>query len=95
MVNLIQVNTQTFVELTAYINMLWSAPLQIVLSVSILWSYLGPSSLAGVFLMVLFIPWNIYLTKKSKELQRLKLKQQDSRIKITNEILNGIKVKTS
>lgn len=92
MVNLIQVNTQTFVDLTAYINMLWSAPLQIILSVIILWSYLGPASLAGVLLMVLFIPLNIYLSNKSKVLQRLKLKQQDSRIKLTNEILNGIKV---
>ena len=42
--------------------------------------------------MVLFIPVNIYLSTKSKELQRQKLKQQDSRIKITNEILNGVKV---
>jgi len=43
--------------------------------------------------MIIFIPVNIYLSTKSKELQRQKLKQQDSRIKITNEILNGVKVK--
>jgi len=54
---------------------------------------LGPSSLAGVLTMIIFIPVNIYLSTKSKELQRQKLKQQDSRIKITNEILNGVKVK--
>ncbi len=42
--------------------------------------------------MIIFIPVNIYLSTKSKELQRQKLKQQDSRIKITNEILNGVKV---
>lgn len=87
-----QVNTQSFVDLTSYINMLWSAPLQVIISVVLLWSYLGPSSLAGLALMILFIPINIFLSAKSKALQRQKLKQQDTRIKLTNEILNGIKV---
>lgn len=36
MVNLLQVNTQSFMELTVYINNLWSAPLQIIVSVIIL-----------------------------------------------------------
>lgn len=91
-VNLMQVNTQTFVDLTTYLNMLWSAPLQIIISVAMLWRYLGVASLAGLATMILFIPINIYLSNKSKMLQISKLKYQDSRIKLTNEILNGIKV---
>jgi len=31
MVNLMQVNTQSFIELTAYLNFIWSAPLQIAI----------------------------------------------------------------
>lgn len=87
-----QVNTQTFVELTPYLNMLWSAPLQIIVSIALLWQYLGVASLAGLATMIIFIPLNIFLSSRAKILQVQKLKLQDSRIKLTNEILNGIKV---
>lgn len=87
-----QVNTQTFVDLTTYLNMLWSAPLQIAISIALLWQYLGIASLAGVATMVLFIPLNVFLSNKAKMLQIQKLKCQDSRIKLTNEVMNGIKV---
>ncbi len=57
-----------------------------------LWQYLGVASLAGLATMVTFIPINAWLSNKSKVLQAQKLKFQDSRIKLLNEILNGIKV---
>lgn len=46
-VNLMAVDAQRFMDLTAYINMLWSAPLQITLALYFLWDLLGPSVLAG------------------------------------------------
>lgn len=46
-VNLMAVDAQRFMDLTAYINMLWSAPLQIGLALYFLWDLLGPSVLAG------------------------------------------------
>jgi ABC-type multidrug transport system fused ATPase/permease subunit len=92
MVNLMQVNTQSFVELTAYVNMVWSAPFQIIVCLIMLWSYLGAASLAGLATMILFIPLSAFLSNKAKILQTSKLKFQDSRIKLINEILNGIKV---
>ena len=92
MVNIMQVNTQSFVELLTYINMIWSAPLQIIICIVLLWKYLGPASLAGLATMILFIPLNAFLSNKAKILQTKKLKFQDSRIKLISEILNGIKV---
>lgn len=46
-VNLMSVDAQRFMDLTTYINMLWSAPLQIGLALYFLWAILGPSVLAG------------------------------------------------
>lgn len=46
-VNLMAVDAQRFMDLTAYINMIWSAPLQIALALYFLWDLLGPSVLAG------------------------------------------------
>ena len=43
--------------------------------------------------MVLMIPLNIWLGNWSKKLQVKQMSHKDSRIKLVNEVLNGIKVK--
>lgn len=40
-VNLMSVDAQKFMDLTTYINMIWSAPLQISLALYFLWDLLG------------------------------------------------------
>ncbi|XP_075847189.1 ATP-binding cassette sub-family C member 3 isoform X1 [Microtus pennsylvanicus] len=61
MVNLMSVDAQRFMDVSPFINLLWSAPLQVILAIYFLW-----------------------------QVQQMKFK--DSRIKLMNEILNGIKV---
>lgn len=46
-VNLMAIDAERFKDLTDYLNMLWSAPLQVGLALYFLWSLLGPSVLAG------------------------------------------------
>lgn len=53
-VNLMSVDAQRFMDITPYINALWSAPLQIGLALYFLWDLLGPSVLAGEFCFVAF-----------------------------------------
>lgn len=79
-------------DLTAYINMLWSAPLQIGLAVYFLWGILGPSVLAGLGVMIVLIPVNGVIANKVKTLQIRQMKNKDERVKLMNEILSGIKV---
>ena len=43
------------------LSLLWSSPLTILLSLSSLWTYLGPSCLAGLAVMLLLIPINAAL----------------------------------
>jgi ATP-binding cassette, subfamily C (CFTR/MRP), member 1 len=90
--NLMSVNTQNIADLCLFLNVLWSAPFQIIVTLIYLWQYLGVGAIAGFFTMLLFIPLNIYIGNKTKEIQVRKLNVQDKRIKMTNEILNGIKV---
>lgn len=40
-VNLMAVDAQRFMDLTTYLNMIWSAPLQISLALYFLWNLLG------------------------------------------------------
>ncbi|XP_053309482.1 ATP-binding cassette sub-family C member 3 [Spea bombifrons] len=91
-VNLMSVDAQRFQDLTTFLNMLWSAPLQICLALYFLWQALGPSVLAGVAVMVLLIPINAFIAMKTRAFQVEQMQYKDSRIKLMNEILNGIKV---
>ncbi|XP_069171929.1 multidrug resistance-associated protein 1 isoform X6 [Procambarus clarkii] len=91
-VNLMAVDAQRFMDLTTYINLLWSAPLQIALALFFLWQILGPSVLAGLAVMIVLIPVNGVIANKTKQLQMSQMKNKDQRVKLMNEILNGIKV---
>ncbi|XP_010717772.1 multidrug resistance-associated protein 1 isoform X1 [Meleagris gallopavo] len=91
-VNLMSVDAQRFMDLATYINMIWSAPLQVILALYLLWQNLGPSVLAGVAVMILLVPVNAVMAMKTKTYQVAQMKSKDNRIKLMNEILNGIKV---
>uniref|UniRef100_A0A5F8HF53 Multidrug resistance-associated protein 1 n=1 Tax=Monodelphis domestica TaxID=13616 RepID=A0A5F8HF53_MONDO len=91
-VNLMSVDAQRFMDLATYINMIWSAPLQVILALYLLWLNLGPSVFAGVAVMILMVPLNAVMAMKTKTYQVAHMKSKDNRIKLMNEILNGIKV---
>ncbi|EHA97372.1 Multidrug resistance-associated protein 1 [Heterocephalus glaber] len=91
-VNLMSVDAQRFMDLATYINMIWSAPLQVILALYLLWLNLGPSVLAGVAVMILMVPFNAVMAMKTKTYQVAHMKSKDNRIRLMNEILNGIKV---
>ncbi|NXK48651.1 MRP3 protein, partial [Chauna torquata] len=91
-VNLMSVDAQRFMDLVTFLNMLWSAPLQIFLALYFLWQALGPSVLAGVAVMVLLIPFNSAIAMKTRAFQVEQMQYKDARIKLMNEILGGIKV---
>ncbi|XP_039950445.1 multidrug resistance-associated protein 1 isoform X2 [Bactrocera tryoni] len=91
-VNLMAVDAQRFMDLTTYINMIWSAPLQIALAMYFLWLQLGPSVLAGLAVMIILIPVNGVIANRIKVYQIRQMKYKDERVKLMNEVLSGIKV---
>ncbi|XP_034128594.1 multidrug resistance-associated protein 1 isoform X6 [Drosophila guanche] len=91
-VNLMAVDAQRFMELTTYLNMIWSAPLQIGLALYFLWQQLGPSVLAGLAVLVILIPVNGVIASRIKTYQVRQMKYKDDRVKLMNEVLSGIKV---
>lgn len=68
-VNLMSADAQRFNDVTNFIHLLWSCPLQIALSIFFLWQEMGPSVLAGLGVMVLVAPINALLAIKSRDLQ--------------------------
>ena len=63
------VDAQQLMDLLTYVNILWSGPLQIIVSLSFLYSTMGPSILAGVGVLLLLIPFNILVSQLSRKYQ--------------------------
>ena len=53
---------------------------------------LGASAFAGFFLMIILIPVNGGMVAKQGQLHMQMMKHKDSRMKMINEILQGMKV---
>lgn len=62
-------DAQQLMELIVNINLLWSAPFQIIMAVIFLWKELGPSVLAGVAVLLLVIPMNALIAAKVESLK--------------------------
>jgi ATP-binding cassette subfamily C (CFTR/MRP) protein 4 len=77
-----------------FTSYLIAAPINILIVLVLLWVYigLGPSSLAGIGLMVLQIPIQLLLGHAYSKLRTASAKQTDSRVKIMNEVISGIRV---
>ncbi|XP_026732665.1 multidrug resistance-associated protein 1-like isoform X2 [Trichoplusia ni] len=90
-INLMSTDVDRFSNLT-FVNLIWSAPLQISLALYFLWGVLGPSVLAGVAVIVILMPMNGLMAKYQQSLQTKLMAYKDERVKLMNEVLNGIKV---
>ncbi|KAF2435180.1 putative ABC metal ion transporter [Tothia fuscella] len=90
-VNLMAVDTQRIADLTRQGHQLWSCPFQITLCILSLYQLLGWAGFAGVGVMVILIPANLYIAHLMKKYQRIQMKNKDERTRVTTEILNNIK----
>uniref|UniRef100_A0A7N9D4N4 Multidrug resistance-associated protein 1-like n=1 Tax=Macaca fascicularis TaxID=9541 RepID=A0A7N9D4N4_MACFA len=91
-INLMSADAQQLMDLTANLNLLWSAPFQILMAIYLLWQELGPAVLAGVAVLVFVIPINALAATKIKKLKKSQRKNKDKQIKLLKEILHGIKI---
>ncbi|XP_033088059.1 multidrug resistance-associated protein 1-like isoform X3 [Trachypithecus francoisi] len=91
-INLMSADAQQLMDLTANLNLLWSAPFQILMAIYLLWQELGPAVLAGVAVLVFVIPINALAATKIKKLKKSQRKNKDKQIKLLKEILRGIKI---
>eukprot|EP00731_Ephydatia_muelleri_P028692 Em0020g336a len=91
-VNMMSVDAQCLMDLCSFIHFLWFAPIQVILTLLFLWLTLGPSVLAGVGVMILLTPINAIVAVFNGEASDEADGLQRYSYKLTNEVLNGIKV---
>ncbi|KAI8647805.1 multi drug resistance-associated protein MRP [Parasitella parasitica] len=91
-VNRMSVDAQRLMDLCTYFHIGWSGPFQIIIALYLLWKTMGPSIWAGVSVLILAIPLNMLIAKTMRKYQKTQMGNKDARVKLMNEILNGIKV---
>ena len=91
-VNLMSVDVQRFMDVLPYLNMLWSAPMQICVSSYFMYNELQEATFVGMGVLFASMPLNFLLGKYMRSFQMEQMKLKDKRIKSMNEILGGMKV---
>jgi ATP-binding cassette, subfamily C (CFTR/MRP), member 1 len=90
--NLMSVDSTRLQELTPYLHAIWYSFYQIAIAMYLLWQQVGVSSLAGCAVIILSIPVTSQVSRYLKTLQKQMSTVRDERVKVTNEVLAGMKV---
>jgi len=91
-VNLMSNDATRMQMFMAYVHNIWSAPFQIIAAFALLLNFIGPSSLVGLVVMILTLPTKKFLLTKIGAARKTVVNITDSRVKLINDVLQGIKV---
>ncbi|KAG8235221.1 hypothetical protein J437_LFUL015913 [Ladona fulva] len=91
-VNLMSNDVSRFDFIMIFAHYLWMAPLQSLIITYILYTKLGLSALIGVLVMILTIPLQSWLGKRTAVLRAKTAVRTDERVKLMSEIIIGIQV---
>ncbi|KAF9356142.1 hypothetical protein BGX34_010083 [Mortierella sp. NVP85] len=91
-VNHMSIDAQRLQDLVTYLHVVWSGLFQITMALYLLYDTMGWAIFAGVTVMILMIPLNARLSVFARKFQQQQMKNKDTRIKLMNELLNGIRV---
>merc|ERR1711860_4597 len=69
-----------------------NTPIQVAICLFVLYCQLGMGAFVGLGIMLAMIPLNKWVGSKLKKLEKEKNDIKDKRVKMMNEVLNGIKV---
>ncbi|KAE9546166.1 hypothetical protein FO519_010622, partial [Halicephalobus sp. NKZ332] len=91
-INIMAIDMDRFQLLSSQIQQYWFSPFEIILALIFLFNTLGIAALPGVIITALFIPYTIVTSSFMRRWMATQMELKDERIKICNEVLNGIKV---
>nr|AHK05652.1 ATP-binding cassette transporter sub-family C member 4 [Tigriopus japonicus] len=92
MVNLLANDVNRFDGACLFIHYLWAGPLQLLIVVYLTWNEMGVSTMAGAGIILISVPLQSWIGRMFSKLRLETAKKTDTRIRIMNEIINGIKV---
>ena len=92
-INLMSVDSFKVSEISGYFHFVFpSAPVQLVVAIALLYKILGWSSVAGIAIMLLVMPLNLFFAGQFSSSQKRIMASTDGRIHTTNEVLQNIRI---
>ncbi|KAG8310924.1 hypothetical protein J6590_054247 [Homalodisca vitripennis] len=91
-VNLMTNDVNRFDMGIIFIHYLWLGPVTTVVVTYFLWQQIGVAALVGVAALLISIPAQMWLGKQKSSYRLKTAKRTDERIRLMNEIINGISV---
>lgn len=91
-VNYVAVDAYRLGEFPWWFHMAWSCPLQILLSIIVLFITVGVGTLPGLVPLVIFGFLNVPIAKTMQYYQAQFMLAQDERLRATSEVLNNMKI---
>ncbi|GFQ66175.1 hypothetical protein TNCT_86262 [Trichonephila clavata] len=92
MVNLLSNDVNRFDQSVVYLPYLIAGPIQTAIIIGVLWMHIGYASLAGVSVLLLYIPFQAMMGKLFSKLRLKTAALTDERIRLMNEIIGGMRV---
>ncbi|XP_023950865.1 ATP-binding cassette sub-family C member 10 [Bicyclus anynana] len=89
--NFMSTDTDRIVNSCPSFHALWSIPLQLVITLYLLYIQVGISFLAGVAFSVILIPINKLIANKIGQLSTEMMKHKDTRVSLISDMLRGIR----
>ncbi|KAF9193209.1 hypothetical protein BGZ51_003958 [Haplosporangium sp. Z 767] len=91
-VNHISIDTQRIQDTVSYLHIAWSSVFQLSVTLYLLYATMGWAIFAGLIIMIVMVPVNAKLSVIQQGYVMKHMQYKDSRIKLMNEVLNGIRV---
>jgi ATP-binding cassette subfamily C (CFTR/MRP) protein 1 len=91
-VNMMSNDTTQLQRFLQFAGMTMVAPLQIIISLVLIYGQVGNATWVGVGFMLFLMPINVVVFSTVSKMRRKVLKYSDLRVKMMNEILNGIRI---
>lgn len=91
-VNLLSNDVNRFDVALIFAHQLWVGPLETIIVAYLMYLQIGVSAFIGVAFLLMFIPLQIFLGRKTSSLRLRTAIRTDERVRLMNEIISGIQV---
>uniref|UniRef100_A0A182MB86 Uncharacterized protein n=1 Tax=Anopheles culicifacies TaxID=139723 RepID=A0A182MB86_9DIPT len=91
-INLMANDVSRFDYAVIFFHDLWKGPVELVIVAVLVYREIGPAGLIGIGFLLLFIPIQAWLGKKSAGYRMRAALATDERARLTNEIIHGIQI---
>ena len=91
-VNMMSNDTMQLQRFLQFAGFTLTAPIQIIISLVLIFKQVGNATWVGIAYMVFLMPVNMWVFSVVGRMRRKVLKHSDSRVKMMNEILTGIRI---